>query len=393
MRLRTGRCPLTNAVSGRDHARMGREGEEVRFGGLGGSDGAPGELPRPPQPEWWLALERAFCSVTSTPEGRRLYGDPERGATLEQAWRARGLLGDRPACLVSKRFPHARTGDIPEPAWLEPTEFVETLARILERPRSAVQLFVHDGRRGHCVTVHRAIRERGGFEYHDPWPPGVDPWPEGTFLASGRNEAGVAAEPLGSRWFVSASSLETVAYAAFVSRGAWALEQGREYRALYSDLKRSEFWSFFHLHEVEKSESPDGLARIRLAPGAFQDDVGIGLEFEADERVRVARLTQRRSWLRAQPMLAADIAASFVRALVPESDRADAEAVAALLRSVANREAATRLVQQDEDLAPIALVFLGEHASAQRPLEFSTLSVVNEEFGGDLWLVIEVTTQ
>jgi hypothetical protein len=173
------------------------------------------------------------------------------------------LLGDEAVCLVSKRFPKANRGAIPETARLEPREFVDKIAQVLERPRTAAQLFVYDGHTGHCVTVHRALPERRGFEYHDPWPTGSDPWPEGSFLVAGRNKAGVKAQPLGTRWFVSEADLEKVAFAAFVTHGSWALTNGDEYRVSIDGLKKSDFWTFFAMTESERFLSPDGLTRRR----------------------------------------------------------------------------------------------------------------------------------
>jgi hypothetical protein len=375
------------------------ERDEPRFGGGGRLDelvDAPSELPRPPQPRWFLLLEQALNQVRSTEDGRARYGDPQRGATLEQAWRTRGLFGDQPTCLVSTRFANARTGEIADTARLEPAALVQALAHVLARPRTSVQVFLHDGRRGHCVTLHRAIPDRAAFEYQDPWPRGVDPWPEGSFLAAGRNQAGVAAEPLGNRWSVTAAELERVLYAAFVSRGAWMLVNGSEFRVSYSRLQETEFWSWFHLREAGRGDGPDGMTRVHVAPGSFEDDIGIGLELEAGDWVRVARLTLRRSWVTPGDAsvnpLAPDITASFVRALIPAADAASVDAVAGLLASTNQSDAVRQRLAEDAQLEPFARAFLGGPDAARLPLELSILSLANEESNDDRWLVIEVAT-
>jgi hypothetical protein len=372
--------------------------DEPRFGGgrLDELVSGPSALPRPPQPRWFVLLEQAFAQLTSTDEGRARYGDPQRGATLEQAWRARGLLGDRPTCLISTRFGNVKAGEISETARLEPPALVQTLAQVLARPRTAVQVFLHDGRHGHCVTLHRVLPDRDAFEYHDPWPPGVDPWPEGSFLAAGRNEAGVAAEPLGTRWSVTASELERVLYAAFVSRGAWMLVNGGEFRVSYAGLQESEFWSWFHLREAGRGSGPDGLTRVHVAPGAFADDIGIGLELEPGDWVRVARLTLRQRWVTPDDAsvnpLAPDIAGSFVRALVPATDAASVEPVADLLASMKQPSAVRQLIAANLQLESFAQAFLGGPDGARCPLELSTLSLTGEESNRDRWLVVEVVT-
>jgi hypothetical protein len=373
--------------------------DEPRFGGAGRLDelvAGPSALPRPPQPRWFVLLEQAFAQLTSTDEGRARYGDPQRGATLEQAWRTRELFGDRPTCLVSTRFGNAKTGEIAETARLEPSELVQTLARVLERPRTSVQVFLHDGRRGHSATIHDVLPDRDAFEYHDPWPRGVDPWPEGSFLAAGRNEAGVAAEPLGERWSVTASELERVLYAAFVSHGAWLLVNGSEFRVSYAGLRETEFWSWFHLREAGRGEGPDGMTRVHVAPGAFADDIGIGLELEPVDRVRVARLTLRQGWVTPQGAsvnpLAPDLAGSFVRALTPATDAASIEAVADLLASMNQPDAVRQRVAQEPGLEPFARAFLGGPDAARCPLELSTVSLASEESNDEPWLVVEVAT-
>jgi hypothetical protein len=372
------------------------EDTDVRFGGFGLNDlvDAPGPFQRAPQPRWWVPFEQAFFELTSTPEGRAQYGDPTKGATLEQAWRARTLLDDEPVCLVSKQFPNAKTGAIPEAVRLAPRELIGKIAEIVARPRNAVQLFLYDGQTGHCVVVHRALRERNGFEYHDPWPKGNDPWPEGTFLAAGRNQAGVEAQPLGSRWFVKETDLETVAYAAFVSPGPWKLANGSDYRIAMSELKASDFCAAFALTETDQSVSTDGLTRVTLQPGSFQDSVGIGLELDDGEHIRVARLTLRRGWMTGPPWginpLATNIASRYVPALTPEQDRPRAMPVAELYASIADQDAVKARIASDPELGPFAVAFLGQYPSATRRLALSTITASNEEWENDSWFVVSV---
>ena len=51
---------------------------------------------------WFQILETAFFQHTSSDEGKRLYGDPQKGATIEQAWRTVGLLSTLlPLCIIA----------------------------------------------------------------------------------------------------------------------------------------------------------------------------------------------------------------------------------------------------------------------------------------------------
>jgi hypothetical protein len=133
---------------------------------------------------------------------------------------------------------------------------------------------------------------------------------------------------------------------------------------------------------------------VTLQPGSFQDDVGIGLELDDGEHIRVARLTLRRAWTTGPPWginpLATDIASSYIPALTPEPDRSTAMPVAELFASMADIEAVKARVANDPDLGPFAVAFLGQHPSATRRLALSTLAASNEESGSDSWFVVSM---
>ena len=61
--------------------------KDILFGG----GRLPPKIPEFRKPKdrakWFVSLEEAFFKLTSSDEGKRLYGDPNKGATLEQTWR------------------------------------------------------------------------------------------------------------------------------------------------------------------------------------------------------------------------------------------------------------------------------------------------------------------
>src|SRR5262249_38278300 len=150
-------------------------------------------------PPWMQALEQAFSQLRATPEGKRTYGDPQRGATLPQAWRTSvAVSGMFSVCLLAQGRQAAPTEDIANVVLIAPADLVGTLARgfgTLER--FAAQLFVHDGRLGHSVTALGHDPQRGTFRYHDPWP-------DRSLLCREFNLAGIDAQPAeGGSWEIT----------------------------------------------------------------------------------------------------------------------------------------------------------------------------------------------
>ena len=148
--------------------------DEIRFGGAaphpGGATAEKGaaSLPRNNQefhqryaealarrPTWLKVLQQAADQLRSTPEGRTAYGDPERGATLPQAWNMQfAVFGYFKFCLLARGRPATPTEGIPEVVLIAPTDLTNALARgFTELEGFNAQLFVHDGRSGHSVTL------------------------------------------------------------------------------------------------------------------------------------------------------------------------------------------------------------------------------------------------
>ena len=105
--------------------------EEILFGGLGALPPKKAEFRKPKPGERSLPselFEEAFVQLTSSDEGKRLYGDPEKGATVEQVWRTNGLFtGKLPVCLLSTDQPSVETDAIDRVIKMNSEELVDTL--------------------------------------------------------------------------------------------------------------------------------------------------------------------------------------------------------------------------------------------------------------------------
>src|SRR5438552_3759940 len=108
--------------------------DEIRFGGAaphpGGATAEKGAASLPlnnqefhqryaealaRRPTWLKVLQQAADQLRSTPEGRTAYGDPERGATLPQAWNMQfAVSGHFNFCLLARGRPATPPDDIPE---------------------------------------------------------------------------------------------------------------------------------------------------------------------------------------------------------------------------------------------------------------------------------------
>ncbi len=171
----------------------------------------------PMLPIWVGVIEGAIFKLTSTEEGKHLYGDPQKGIiTLEQAWRVSGLItGKLPVCLLA-------TGKLAQPVEIrrakklkemDPQQLVSTLADILKlSDNTAVQVFYLDGKIAYSITLLKYDANTSRFIYHDPWP-------EGSLLCKEYSAAGIDAQPEGyNNWSITAAELEKVIIAAFVDQ-------------------------------------------------------------------------------------------------------------------------------------------------------------------------------
>ncbi len=236
------------------------------------------------RPDWVEVAEERLQKLQSTPEGREAYGDPGRGATVAQAWRALfTLTGISFVVLLARGRPSTPMTGIPEVVLMSPKDLAGALARKFATSRRfGASLFIHDGRSGHCVAARG--HDAGKFRFHDPWP-------GRSLLCREFNVAGVNAQPIeDGLWTITDDEFERVIFAAFVLPADWADLIGRTYRLTYAGFQESEFWTVFGLREIRRT-THDGMIRARLHTSKFQNLVDLGLDLDQNGTViRLAAL-------------------------------------------------------------------------------------------------------
>src|SRR5262249_47901536 len=138
------------------------------------------------------------------------------------------------------------------------------------------------------------------------------------------NLKGVDAQPVeGGLWQITEAELQLVIFAAFVMPTDWADLTGIHYRLNYPALKERNFWKFFRVRETERHEE-GARTLVLLQPGGFQSEIHLQVELDKADGIRKASLALRRSWIVGPTYgidpFAADIAASFIGAFLPEPE-------------------------------------------------------------------------
>ncbi len=337
--------------------------------------------------KWWQVLEQAFFQVTATDQGKELYGDPQKGASIEQAWRTVVLIsGIFQVCLLASGRPPVPTAAIPRTVLMTPEQLTDTLARLyaIRRP-AAAQIFIHDGKMGHCVTLFDFDPAASRFLYHDSWP-------GRSLLCAENNAAGVDAQPTeDGQWTITTSELSTIIFACFLDPTLWADLTGVNYRIAYADLKQSEFWSFFHITEAARQADQEGEIAVLLRPGGFQQQIALQLELDASERVAGAMLALKRDWLippeQGANALALDIAKSFIATFTPPPDAGDSQPLSEAVWNARDPEKLKALFSSglDSPAAQLLLVMSGQTQESTALMNFSRLTAENLDSNGEQW--------
>ena len=374
-----------------DQAASAASGE-ILFGGSTTSPFAAGVTGG--QAPWVRALEAAFTQLTSTPKGRDAYGDPNRGATLVQAWRTVQLFGVPPrVCLLVTGQPRVAVDGITRVISLSADDFVAGLATLLTRDtRAAAQLFTFDGRTGHAVMLLGADADGTGFTFHDPWP-------GDSLLSRHANAAGVDARRVGTRWHVTAAELARVAVAAFVPPLLWAEVTGQPGRLSYAAFQATEFWSFFHVREASRDDRDPTSVLVLLKTGGFAEHVDLELTLGERALVTSAELRLRESWLIGPPYgvnpFATDVAASFLATATPPLDRPQVEPITRVIRAF-RLDAATKARLEDpefiaSDTGRALQAYAGVGSDSLRlPMAGSVLGIETDSSVGEPWRSLRI---
>lgn len=332
-------------------------------------------------------LMNVLEQLQSTEEGRALYGDPEKGGgTLEQCWRTSfAISGFFSVCLLASGRPPTPTECIPRTVLMTPLQLIDAMAYVFKsESKTSIQIFVYDGNLGHSVSLVSYDPMTSSFLYHEPWP-------ESSFLCSENNVAGVAAEPAEkSYWRISETELSTVIYAAFLFPSDWANLMGLTYKFSYSQLKKSEFWTFFNLHEIDRHKEKNDRTAILLETGGFHDEIILKIELDVSERIVMGFLVLRRSWIVGDPYgvnpFAIDIAKSFIEVMTPELDK---EYASPLIDGLWNLR--SNLLEgkvEPTSFTEFLLVYLGVHEKTTTLMNYSRMITGNIELNDEKWLEI-----
>jgi hypothetical protein len=90
----------------------------------------------------------------------------------------------------------------------------------------------------------------------------------------------------------------------------------------YTEFQKSEFHGWFGIGETGRVIQANGLTRIALKPGGFQEFIDLYLEINAEDEVKTATLLVDRSWFISPSginMMGIDIVKSFVNAMIPDT--------------------------------------------------------------------------
>lgn len=336
----------------------------------------------PGQNHWWQMLDRAFFEVTKTKQGRALYGDPDRGATVAQGWRTSFLLtGVDSVCLAVDSLPEEETEGITRLVRFPRDQVINLLTQVFDRT-DAVSAYESDGNVGHVVTVVGWDSARSRFIYHDPWP-------GDSLLAAGNNQAGVAAmEEKSGDWSVTREEMTKVIQAAFLFPSTWAQLTGNPSQQPYEGLRKSDFFSFFNVHKV-RSHAVRTSHEISLKPGGFQKHVEITVWTTADKLVSSGDLVMRKSWVIGPPMglnpYALDIAKSFLVTFAPPQNRDGLTQLAATLFSLQDLDAMRPKLQDPAFTHSIEGKFIAAYigdAPFRLAMSYCALEVKAEERDG-----------
>ena len=373
-----------------------KDKNQILFGGVGVLPAKVAEFKRPQpgeRPKWLEVLEQAFVQLTATEEGKQLYGDPEKGGSVEQVWRTNGLLtGKLPVCLLSTDQPAVTTDAIDRVIKMTSAQVVQTLAELFATgEKVAFSILYHDGHLGHSVTLLEYDSTNQRFTYHDPWP-------GDSLLAKDYNAAGVDAQPKDDYWSVTSAELEKVIFAAFVLRALWSEYVGEKYFMTYDEFTASDFWKFFHIKEAARQDD-NGQTNVTLKPGGFQSEIEMSVTLNEKNRLTAGLLRVKRSWVIGPPHgvnpLALDIVRSFIRTLTPPPDQDQVASLVNMLREIQNPTYANQLVEEgpDKSFEHLALfTYLGPSPSCEAVFPYSKISLKNLNHNGADWLETQITT-
>lgn len=333
------------------------------------------------RPDWLRALEHAAAQLRAEDPDR--YGSVDRGGTtMSQGWHTTmTMFGIPMVCALVAGRPSQGTESIPTVVTLDWPDMLRRLRRYFELGGGACTALVHDGRSGHAISVIESDHDR--FIYFDPWP-------GDSLLCRHQNVAGVDAQEYGEdNWTVTEDELALVLVGVHVMPAVWAEAGGQPGAVRYGELRESEFWSFFGIHEIAGDDDLPDLRTVHLSPGGFTDDLALRLGCDGYDRIHRASLRLREAWAVGPPWglnpFALDITRSFLSALTPPADQAAVRPVLPPL----NPAELLRGDPPDGPMWTLMSAYVGESPDARLVFSMCALEVSRPQEG---WIEVVVET-
>jgi len=340
----------------------------------------------------WNTVREAYIKWLSTNERKQLYGDPDKGATLEQAWRTGGLLtGKFPVVLLSTEQPPVATDAIERVIRMTSKEILDSLIDLFEMGGISFSILYYDGYIGHCITLEGYNKSSLRFTY-------ADSWPGDSLLCKDFNAAGVDAKPnQDGTWSVTYTELEKVICAAFVQPPLWSEYMGEKYYITYSEFMNSDFWTFFNLREVGKRTKGNNTI-ITLKTGGFQTKIDLNVTINQRNRFEEGLLSVKRSWIIGPPFglnpFALDVIRSFIIALTPPLDQDTVFKFINMLDQIQDQVYVKQMINEGLEKSKLhqaLFTYLGLSPSFEAIFQFSSISMTNQSNEGEDWLHILIT--
>lgn len=241
------------------------------------------------------------------------------GFSVEQTWRGQlNAFGFNTICLISGAQPRVTTGAIDRVVFLSSLDTIKMARQVLAPNRvgdiRAIQAFYYDGSIAHCIVLRDWDSDGQSFIF-------IDSWPGDSLLCAHQNKAGLDAKFVADHlWSISEDQLERALVALLVFPLAWADATGAPGAITYDEIRSSDFWSWFHIKEVER------LGRsVKLCVPNYINDCRLDIELDSRGRATTAELGLRRSFVFGPPYglnpFAIDIAKSFIVPFAPKADQ------------------------------------------------------------------------
>jgi hypothetical protein len=180
--------------------------------------------------------------------------------------------------------------------------------------------------------------------------------------------------------------------AAFVEQYLWATHNHEKYFLTYEEFKNTDFWSFFHITEKERSLEENNFTTIELRTKAFQSEVKLCVTLDVQQRVIEAGLGLKRKWLIGPPFglnpFALDIARSFIATFIPPPEQQQMKELITKFSDIQKPNYAQQVLLEKTDEA--LLTYLGAAPTFFLMSDFSCISIENFILETEPWLRIKI---